>query len=99
MLHLLKQLICNDEHTTDRELACGKQIPRGKKLLVKTFKYKCTNSRNKTIPILSCGSTIAESHDLFFLIAVKHSLPQISSEGLQIISTELLYGIVNKNGG
>jgi len=35
MLYLLKQLICNDQHTADRELTCGKQIPLGKELLEK----------------------------------------------------------------
>jgi hypothetical protein len=43
------------------------------------------------------GSNIAESHDLSFLTAVKQDLPQMSREGLQIIFTELLYGIVNNN--
>jgi len=87
MLYLLKQLIYNDKHTTDRELTCGKQIPRGKEL----HEIHLNTSGNKTIPILSWGSTIAEGHDLSFLIAVKQSLPQMSSEGLQIISTELIF--------
>jgi hypothetical protein len=63
----------------------------------KTFKYKYTDSCNKTITILSWGSNIAECRALSFLIAVKQDMPQMSRAGLQIISTELLYGIVNKN--